>query len=102
MRERTRAAPEATDPDPTQEPLTPAKIGGPIVRLHAAEALLQRAGQALDVASADPSPRRIAEGGIATAEAKIASAELPLDASTTLIELAGTHSTRNAHNLDRH
>jgi len=67
-----RAAPEATDPDPTQEPLTLAKIGGPIVRLHAAEALLQRAGQPLDFASADPTPRRIADGGIATAEATIA------------------------------
>jgi alkylation response protein AidB-like acyl-CoA dehydrogenase len=39
---------------------------------------------------------------VATAEAKIATTEIAIDATNKLFELAGTRSTLAEHNLDRH
>lgn len=72
------------------------------LRLHAAEALQEKAGLAVDRAVADPTAETVAAAQIAVAEAKILSTEIALEASNALFELAGTRSTLAENNLDRH
>ncbi|MFT4266861.1 MAG: acyl-CoA dehydrogenase family protein, partial [Xenophilus sp.] len=88
------------------DPLTLSRTGELVIRLHAAEALQQRAAAHLDAArdsdGSAASARRVTEASIAVAEAKVLTTTLALDASSTLIELGGTQSTLQAHALDRH
>ena len=77
-------------------------IGDLTLRLHATEALLDRAGTVLDAAVADPTAETVANAQLATAEAKVFSTELSVYASSKLFELAGTRSTLAAEALDRH
>ena len=77
-------------------------IGHLTVRLHAAEALLERAAQVLDDLPAQPDFAQMAQASVAVAEAKVLSTELSLLASEKLFELSGSASTLAAHNLDRH
>ncbi|EEA01306.1 Acyl-CoA dehydrogenase type 2 domain [Burkholderia sp. H160] len=88
----------------SEDPLTLNKVGALIVRLHAAEALLTRAGEALDVARDVPATgtAAVTAASIAVAEAKILTTELALDASSTLIEFGGSQSTLRSYALDRH
>ena len=72
------------------------------MRLHAAEALLERAGRAIDRAVAAPDAGTVAQEQIATAEAKILSTEIAIEATNRLVELACARSTLAEHNLDRH
>lgn len=72
------------------------------VRLHAAQALLERAAQVIDDLPAQPDFEQMAQASIAVAEAKVLSTELALLASEKLFELSGSASTLAAHNLDRH
>ncbi len=69
---------------------TIAQVGDLQIRLHAAEALLERSGRFVDAAI------------IAVAEAKALTTEIAILATNRLFELAGTRSTLGAHNLDRH
>ncbi|TGT90045.1 acyl-CoA dehydrogenase family protein, partial [Mesorhizobium sp. M5C.F.Ca.ET.164.01.1.1] len=68
----------------------------------AAEAVLERAGLAVDRAVADPNEKTVAEAQIAVAESKILTTEIAIIATNKLFELAGTRSTLAEHNLDRH
>ncbi|MBV8625667.1 MAG: SfnB family sulfur acquisition oxidoreductase [Herbaspirillum sp.] len=77
-------------------------IGHLTVRLHAAEALLERAAQVLDDLPAQPDFAQMAQASVAVAEAKVLSTELSLLASEKLFELSGSAATLAAHNLDRH
>ncbi|MDT3381885.1 SfnB family sulfur acquisition oxidoreductase [Labrys neptuniae] len=85
-----------------QDPYTIQAIGDLTLRLHAAEALLEKAGLAVDRAVADATAESVAKAQIAVAEAKILSTEAALQATNKLFELAGTRSTLGIHNLDRH
>lgn len=80
---------------------TIAAIGDLKIRLHAAEALLERAGRVLDATILDQNDASIAKAKIANAEAKVLSTEVALGATNKLFELAGTRSTLGAYNLDR-
>jgi SfnB family sulfur acquisition oxidoreductase len=86
----------------SDDPYTIQAIGDLILRLHATEALLDRAGTVLDAAVADPTAETVAHAQLATAEAKVFSTELSVYASSKLFELAGTRSTLAAEALDRH
>jgi SfnB family sulfur acquisition oxidoreductase len=86
----------------TEDPYTIAAIGDLKLRLHAAEALLDRAGWQLDKTIADVNEDSIAEAKIAVAEAKVLSTEVALQAANKLFELGGTRSTLGKHNLDRY
>ena len=77
-------------------------IGQLQYRLHAAEALTERAGRAVDAAVSDPNEATVTAAQVAVAEAKIATTEIALEATNKLFELAGTRSTLGVHNLDRH
>jgi SfnB family sulfur acquisition oxidoreductase len=84
------------------DPYTIQAIGSLKIRLHAAQALLEKAGQAIDRAVAEPNAETVAEAQIITAEAKVLSTEIAIEATNKLFELAGTRSTLAEHNLDRH
>jgi len=81
---------------------TIAAIGDLEIRLHAAEAILQRAGRLIDDALVDPNEETVAAAAVATAESKVLSTEIAIQATNKLFELGGTRSTLAAHNLDRH
>ncbi|MBV4538531.1 MULTISPECIES: SfnB family sulfur acquisition oxidoreductase [Pseudomonas] len=125
---RTRSRPwvDSGQDKASDDPLTLKSFGHLSIRLHATEALLERAGEYLDraaaavtvTASASASasaanvgaglPRDesatdlVAAASIAVAEARAISTEISLAASTTLFELAGSQATLAEHNLDRH
>jgi len=106
VRERARPWADSGVTQASQDPLSLHRIGELVIRLHAAELMLERGGQRLDRAkalegSAD-SAQAVTEASIAVAEAKVLSTTLSLDASSTLIELGGTQATLEEHNLDRH
>ena len=85
-----------------QDPYTIQAVGDLKLRLHAAEALLDRAGLATDRAVENPTAETVATAQIAVAEAKVLSTEIAIAATNKLFELAGARSTLAAHNLDRH
>ena len=84
------------------DPHTIRIVGDLTIRLHAAEALLDRAGLAIDAAVADPDADTVAAAQLAVAEAKVLTTEVALSTTNTLFELAGTRATLAEHNLDRH
>jgi SfnB family sulfur acquisition oxidoreductase len=85
-----------------EDPYTIQAVGDLTIRLHAAQALLEKAGFAIDAAVADPNAETVAYAQIVTAEAKVLSTEIAIAATNKLFELAGTRSTLAEHNLDRH
>ncbi len=85
-----------------EDPLTIYQLGDLAIKLHAAEALLKRAGEFLDAATADPSEAKVAAASIAVAESKALAAEASVLIGSKLFELAGTRSTLGEFNLDRH
>jgi SfnB family sulfur acquisition oxidoreductase len=86
----------------SDDPYVIQAIGDLTLRLHATEALLEKAGLAVDRAVAEPTTDSVAKAQIAVAEAKVFSTEIAIDATNRLFELAGTRSTLAEHNLDRH
>lgn len=101
---RTRSRPwiDAGLDKASDDPLTLKSFGHLAIRLHAAEALLERAGEYLDRARDDSSVDNVAAASIAVAEARAISTEISLAAGSTLFELAGSQATLAEHNLDRH
>ena len=85
-----------------QDPYTIQIVGDLVIRLHATQALSERAGYAVDRAVADPTAASVAAAQIATAEAKVMSTEISIDATNKLFELGGSRSTLEANNFDRH
>ena len=103
VRERSRPWIDAKVERNSDDPYVIADIGKLHIELHAAEALLRKAGRVLDEVSAaaidDPGAAR---ASIAVAEAKVLSTELSLLASEKLFELAGSRASLAEFNLDRH
>jgi len=85
-----------------QDPFTQAAIGDLEWRVHGTEAILEKAGLAVDHALAQPSEDSVALASVVVAQAKVLSAEIALLASSKIFELAGTRSVLARHNLDRH
>ncbi len=86
----------------SEDPFTIAAIGDLEIRLHAAESILERAGRAVDAASADPNENSVAAAALAVAESKVLTTEAAILATNKLFELSGTRSTLGVYNLDRH
>ncbi|MCA1443171.1 SfnB family sulfur acquisition oxidoreductase [Ensifer sp. IC4062] len=85
-----------------EDPFTIAAIGDLKIKLHAAEALLDIAGESIDMGLENPTEETIAQATVKTAEAKVLTTEIAILATNKLFELAGTRSTLAHHNLDRH
>jgi SfnB family sulfur acquisition oxidoreductase len=86
----------------SEDPLTIIQVGALEIRLEAAEALLERAGLALDAARPAPDEDNVARASLAVAKAKVLTTEIAIEASNKLFELGGTRSTLKTHNFDRH
>lgn len=78
------------------------QIGDLKTKLHAAEALLENAGHALDAIAEAPTEDGVTEATILVAEAKVLTTEIAVLAANKLHELGGTRSVLTEHNLDRH
>ena len=85
-----------------QDIFTIAQIGDLETRLHAAEALLGRAGRAVDEILDDPAEEAVSVASVKVAEAKVLTTEIAILATNKLHELGGTRSTLGQYNFDRH
>jgi SfnB family sulfur acquisition oxidoreductase len=102
VRERSRPWIDSGVERASDDPLTLELFGKLTLQLHAAEALVERAGRRVDAAVKESTAHTVASASVAAAEARAATTEIALQASTRLIELAGTQATLAEHNLDRH
>ena len=103
VRERSRPWIDAKVERNSDDPYVITDIGKLSIELHAAHALLRKAGRVLDEVSAKPiDAQAAARASIAVAEAKVLSTELSLLASEKLFELAGSRASLAEFNLDRH
>jgi SfnB family sulfur acquisition oxidoreductase len=85
-----------------EEPGVLERVGALSVKLHAAEALLERAGVVTDRYRFDPTPEHLLDARLVVAEAKTFATDVALEISTVLFELGGTRATLSEHGLDRH
>jgi alkylation response protein AidB-like acyl-CoA dehydrogenase len=99
---RSRAWIDSNVEKASEDPLTVSQIGRVFIQLHAAEALVKRAGMAVDRAIDSSTEETVAEASVAVAEAKAATTQVSLQASNKLFELAGTQATLEKYHLDRH
>ena len=102
VRTKTRPWMDSNVEKASEDPLTISQVGDLEIRLHAAEALLQRAARFLDEAEEIPTETTVAKVSTAVAEAKVVTTEIAILATNKLFELAGTQSTLGKYNLDRH
>ncbi|UZE29368.1 SfnB family sulfur acquisition oxidoreductase [Pseudomonas asplenii] len=103
VRERSRPWVDAKVERASDDLYVIADIGKLKIELHAAEALLRKAGQVLDQINAAPvDAAAAARASIVVAEAKVLTTEISLLASEKLFELAGSRATLAEFNLDRH
>jgi len=102
VREQARPWPDSGVEHAYEDPLTISDIGRLAIRVAAAEALLERAGEALDKAQQDPTADTVAAASIAIAEARALSTEASLLAGNKLIELGGARASLAEHGLDRY
>jgi SfnB family sulfur acquisition oxidoreductase len=101
---KTRSRPwiDANVESASEDPLTIYQVGELYYRLHAAEALMERAALKIDLAAAAPDEPGVAAAALAVAEAKIGATDIAILATNKLFELAGTQSTLEKYQLDRH
>ncbi|WP_407316250.1 SfnB family sulfur acquisition oxidoreductase [Pseudomonas sp. nanlin1] len=102
IRRHARPWPDAGVEQAYHDPLTISEIGRLAIRLHAAEALLENAGLALDRTRLAPDPENLAQASLAVAEARALSTEVSLSAASKLIELGGARASLAEHGLDRY
>ena len=102
VREKARPWIDSGQERASDDPYTIQAVGDLTIRQHAAEALLDKAGLALDAAVARPDAESVAAAQLAVAEAKVLTTDVALAASNKLFELSGTRSTLATENLDRH
>jgi len=85
-----------------EDPFTIRDIADLEIKLHAAEAVLFRAGRVIDDGLKNENADTVAAASIAVAEAKVLTTEIALLATNKLFELGGTRSALAELNLDRH
>lgn len=102
IRERARPWIDAKIDRASEDPLTIEQIGNVAVRLAAAEALVERAGEIVAEAQAAPDEGSVARASVAVSEARILTTTAGLLAANKLFELSGTSATRTADNFDRY
>ena len=102
IRDRARAWIDSGRESAAEDPLTIYQLGELHVTLHAAEAVLYRAGKTVDQVMAEPNPSTLAAASVAVAEAKFLTTEVALAATNQLFELSGTQSSLSEWNLDRY
>jgi SfnB family sulfur acquisition oxidoreductase len=101
---KTRSRPwiDAKVEKASDDPLTVYQVGELHYRLHVAESLMGRAALKVDQAAAALDEPTVTDAALAVAEAKIAGTDIAILATNKLFELAGTQSTLEKYQLDRH
>lgn len=101
---RSRARPwRNTGLDHAQDdPYILAASGRHSLRLHAAEAMMDRAAALITTALEVPSEEALARAAVATAEAKILTTEAALEITTGFFQYAGARATSSAFGFDRY
>ena len=84
----------------TDDPHMIATVGDIRVRMTAADAMLERAGEFVDRAGAEPTEANVVDASIAVAEAKIVGNDIALLLGSKLFELTGTRAVLEHLNLD--
>ncbi|MFG1396082.1 SfnB family sulfur acquisition oxidoreductase [Roseixanthobacter pseudopolyaromaticivorans] len=102
VKTRARPWPDSGVEAVAQEPYVLRDIGDLAIRLHAAEAVLEEAGLAIDAALDHETEDSVAHASIAVAEAKVLATEIALLAGSKLFELSGTRAALAQDNLDRY
>jgi SfnB family sulfur acquisition oxidoreductase len=103
IRERSRPWHEAKVQRVADEPHVILQVGRLATRLTAAEALLQWAAATLDEVRAGPlTAVEVGRATLAVDQAKAFAAEISLQISTDILEVAGASATDERHGLDRH
>ncbi|MFC0216990.1 SfnB family sulfur acquisition oxidoreductase [Pseudochelatococcus lubricantis] len=102
IRERSRPWIDAKVERAADDPLLLERLGDVWLRLTAAEALLERAGEAVDAAQGAPDEDSVARASVAVAEARVLTTTAGLLAANRLFELTGTSATFAQDNLDRY
>ncbi|MCC3718472.1 SfnB family sulfur acquisition oxidoreductase [Rouxiella badensis] len=99
---RSRPWPDSGLDRASDDPLILDRVGQLAARLQAGDALLQEAGEAVDIAQRDPNASTVAEASVQVAVVRAWTTEVSLEAGSLLFELSGTRSALREHNLDRH
>jgi SfnB family sulfur acquisition oxidoreductase len=101
---RTRARPwmDSGKETAAEDPFIIANIGALEIALHAAEAMVERAGETIDAGRLNLDQAAQHAASIAVAEAKVLTTELAIEATNKLFELGGTRAAMTAEHLDRH
>jgi SfnB family sulfur acquisition oxidoreductase len=101
---RTKSRPwfESEFEHAAEEPLLIQRFGELAIQVRAAEALLARAGQAVDAARRSLTDDTAAEASVAVATAKAFAGTAAVEVSGALFEVAGTRSALASLNLHRH
>ncbi len=102
MRELSRPWIDSGKEAASDDVFTIAQIGDLATRVHAAEALLERAGHAIDTIADGPTDAALDEVSVKVSEAKVLTTNVAILATNKLHELAGTRSVLGQYNLDRH
>ncbi|AIC31353.1 sulfur acquisition oxidoreductase SfnB family protein (plasmid) [Rhizobium etli bv. mimosae str. IE4771] len=103
VRDRARPWVDSGVSSATDDPTIIHSVGSLYTDLHAAQATLYEAAETIDrVAQEKVTDASSALASVAVAEAKILTTEIALAATEQLFDLAGSASTREAHNLGRH
>lgn len=87
---------------PTDDPLIITRIGEVAIRIEAATAMIERAGSKIDAAQINLTEDHVIDAALSVAAAQTITAEIAMEATNALFELAGTSSARIGLNLDRH
>lgn len=86
----------------SEDPYILYQVGGLDIEIEAAEALLDRAADALDRARSSGEPADRDAASAAVARAKVATSDAALHTTHEMFELCGTRSTRSKWHFDRH
>lgn len=84
------------------DPLIVTRIGEIAVRIEAATAMVERAGGKIDAAQINLTEDHVVDATLSVAAAQAITADIAMDATNTLFDLAGATSARIGLNLDRH
>ncbi len=101
---KTRARPwmDSGKDTAAEDPFIISQIGRLEIDLHAAEAMVERAGETIDASRLALTEAAQHKSSIAVAEAKVLATEIAIEATNKLFELGGTRSAMADLNLDRH
>lgn len=102
IRRRPRPRLAAAVSNAREDPLLLLRVGQLATRLHASEALLERAARRFDEAAPDITAENAALAAVETGEAKAFAEDVAIEISNDLFALLGSSSTDEGLNLNRH